>query len=222
MKLAIGAACALAFSAAAMADGLDTPASPGFLDLYYTKKLEIERSDSDPAIGSSTRDTGDGYGLRSLLSVGKALAFEGEYSKTKLTRDLGGGIIFDSSLESARLGAGMADRHGSGIFLQWLTLRASDDTGHGSLPGWAVHSRLAGDWTPQFHVYTDVSYQRYKDGAFKQAGFEYSGGAVLDVGEGAGLFADYRVSTLKTNEEPYPAKLKSTDLRLGLRLKFGG
>jgi opacity protein-like surface antigen len=219
MKLLRAAVLATAFAIVSGAAAAAAPApASSFVDLFYAPQAKLELHDpSAPPPFTDIDFDGHNYGLRTLVRLGSTFGLTGEISRGKIETDISG-FSFDLDTEMARLGAGLFAPNSSGVYVEWINFKTKDDTGdEDSTPGQGYHGRLAGDPSPNFHVYGDLGYVMLKDNSFKTKGWELMAGAVYDVGSNVGLFADYRTNNLKDNTD---ATEKFSDLRFGLRASF--
>jgi hypothetical protein len=177
----------------------------GQADLYMVPKANLELRDG----GTSADIGGDGYGVKALFHVTDLIKATGEYQT--VSYDAG-----DSDRSDLRLGAGLANAVGTGVFAEYLSIENGD--------GFAVYGRAAGSFgIPRLGLHGQAGYVQVEDDE-RAYGFEFSLGAsyaLFDVAGGTlGAMIDYRLTNLEGQESNVEVKLR--DLRVGARFLFGG
>ncbi|MDM4770440.1 outer membrane beta-barrel protein [Solimonas sp. SE-A11] len=177
----------------------------GHLDVYYTD-ADIELD--GPVVNGD--ESGDGFGIRGSGKVADKVFVFGQYEKNKYDND--------AELQTIRAGLGFGlwqDANTSlDIRAEFIDVDGKDfplgieidDSGYG------VHVGAAFRPLPGLSLFGDVGWIDVGD----YDGPEYTVGAVFNVSNQFGLFADYRI----TDVEDGDIGLKSQDLHLGVRFNF--
>lgn len=178
----------------------------GHVDLYLVPKANLEVRNPN---ATSSDTSGDGYGAKAFLHVTDMIMATGEYQS--LGYDAG-----DNDRSDIRVGAGVGNAAGSGVFAEYLSIENGD--------GFAVYGRAAGSFgIPRLGLHGQAGYVQVEDDE-RAYGFEFSLGAsyaIIDVlGGTLGAMLDYRLTNLEGQESNVERKLR--DVRLGARFLFGG
>jgi hypothetical protein len=189
----------------AMAQAQDFGIPPGTLDLFYLPNANIEtRQRGTP----STDIKGDGFGLRALAQASDLLLVSAEYQTTSY--DTGAG-----DRDDIRAGVGLGGTSGPALLAEYLSLENGD--------GFGAHVRLGMQLGERSNVNVRGGYVQVED-TERFGGFEFGVGASYSFlemfGFPLGAFADYRVTSLEGSSSQRELKLR--DLRVGVRLHFGG
>lgn len=194
-------------AAAPMASMAASGGPTGHLDVYYTD-ADLELDAPAPFGGD---DSGDGFGIRGSAKVADRAFVFGQYEKNNYDDS-------DGKLETIRAGLGFGlwqgnntsiDVRGEYINVDGKDFPATIDIDH---EGYGVHVGAAFRPMPGLSLFGDVGWIDIGD----YDGPEYTVGAVFNVSNQFGLFADYRI----TDVEDGDIGLKSQDLHLGVRFNF--
>jgi predicted porin len=193
-------------AAAPMASMAASGGPTGHLDVYYTDAdLELDA----PVVGGE--DSGDGFGIRGSGKVADKVFVFGQYEKNSYDDS-------DGELQTIRAGLGFGLWQGSNTSIdirgEFIDVEGEDfpvgieidDSGYG------VHVGAAFRPIPGLSLFGDVGWIDVGD----YDGPEYTVGAVFNLNEQFGLFADYRITDVEDDD----IGLKSEDLHLGVRFNF--
>lgn len=179
-------------------------AAPGFVDIYYVPKTDLDVN--IPGFGSGS-DSGNGFGIRGLIPTSPTFALTGEYQ----------GTSYDDSgidVSQLRLGVGFIGPSTSGVFIEYN----SADLDDANADGFAIHARLAGNASPTLQLYGDVGYAKLTDDSNEDFdGLEFTLGGAVALNTACSLFVDYRKTSLDSDS----LELDFTDIRAGVRFNIG-
>lgn len=190
----------------ALAPAQENGGLTGQVDLYMVPKANLEERNPN---ATSADINGDGYGAKAFVHVTDLIKATGEYQS--VSYDTG-----NADRSDMRLGAGIGNAAGSGVFAEYLSIENGD--------GFAVYGRAAGNFgIPRLGLHGQAGYVQVEDDE-RAYGFEFSLGAsyaILDLlGGTLGAMLDYRLTNLEGQESNVELKLR--DVRLGARFLFGG
>jgi opacity protein-like surface antigen len=177
------------------------------LDLFYM--------DSGLRLDDNPRRDGDGLGLRGTGMISPTTFVHGEYQRPEYALPGGGEL----RLDQVRAGLGgiapmspQLSAYFKGEYIRW---RSREDTGpfsqRGTEDGFGVHAGLHLHANPRFGLYGGLGYVDVD-----QSGLEINAGAVFNLTEHLGAFADYRRTDLDRGDNAR----RFDDWRLGLRFRF--
>lgn len=178
----------------------------GFVDGYYLPWTQLKVDAGDDADGDID---GDGWGVKGMLKLTDAVAFNGEYQRS----DYDG----PSKLDSYRLGAGYYWRY-FGVAAEYINLDIKSGDLEGNTDGVGLFARTSWLATSGVAFTGGIGYVRLDDGGETLDGYEYNLGLDFRVTDNLGLFADYRSTNLKENGVDF----ELNDARVGVRFVFGG
>jgi hypothetical protein len=191
------------FAPAVQAEGLD-----GFVDLYYVPWTQLKTQADDSNGDKITNKTdGDGYGVKGLLRLNDAIAFDGEYQKTN----------YDGSADrdSYRAGAGYYWRY-FGLSADYINESLDDGTTSKDADGVGIYLRTSWLAIKGVAFTGGVGYVRLDRGGDTYDGIEYNVGLDVRLNDYLGIFADYRSTDLSHSG----FDLRINDARAGVRLVF--
>ena len=173
--------------------------SNGWLRGYLTPHAESDIS----GLGGGSTD-GDGFGLTAELPIAPKAVLTAELSQNEY--DDGG------EADNLRLGGGLVGPSGSGIFLEYTQL----ELGNSEFDGPSVHARLGGAVRDGFGAYGRIGYYFLSGEGRDLDGPEFAGGLEFVGSSGLGLFGEYRLTRLDTDN----ADSDFDELRVGVTLRF--
>lgn len=173
---------------------------PVTVDPYYVPRAEVEfRADGGP----SSDDGGDGYGVKAMARVIGPFVATGEYHSVSYDD------APDFDRDDFRVGAGVV-----GATLGLLGEYISSELGD----GFGAHVRLAGG-NERASLHAQLGFVQVED-VDRFYGGELNFGAAYQFTDLLGTFVDYRLTNLEGHDSD--VQLKFRDLRVGVRLTFGG
>lgn len=204
-------AAAAAIPMAAQADTLNRGTYGGWVGGYFMPSADIETLREGVGGGTFTtfEDSGDGFGLQGEFPIADALALRGEWFQTEYD----GGL----ELDHLRLGGGLRNASGSGLFLEYTQI---DNDGN-EVDGPSIHARLGGGWPNGLGLYGQAGYHFLggdDDDGGDVDGPEFTGGVEFVTAAGLGLFGEYRVMRLDGEQNDY--EINTDEVRAGVRLHF--
>lgn len=179
------------------------------LDLYYMPIASHEEGDEE-------FEDGDGFGAEARLPFGQISFFTGEYQINDYEDFAGTGL--NGSLEWIRLGGGFYLGPSSPVYLRGEYVHTEFEVSAGTFSnsdtdsGWAAHIGVHLPVSEILLIYGESGYITLDDAD----GYEFTGGAELELNESLGLFADYRYTFLEDDT----TESTLTDVRTGIRLTF--
>ena len=116
-----------------------------------------------------------------------------------------------------RLGGGLRNETGSGLFLEYTQIDAAGFEKDGP----SIHARLGGGWPNGLGLYGQAGYH-FLGGEDDEGGDvdgpEFTGGLEFVTAGGLGLFGEYRVMRLDGEDNNY--EINTDEVRAGVRLHF--
>lgn len=181
------------------------------LDAYYVAVGDVEIDDAG-------FDDGDGFGLRGRFTVSDYGFVSFEYQESDY-ESLDGTLV-DAELTGVRAGVGV--NFGAGVpfyasaeFVSY-DMESSPETLNVSADdkGYAVHLGAAGALSDLLQMHGQIG---YVDVDSLGDGMEFQFGAAFMLTEAAGLFADFRYTTLTDDAD---VERRFNDIRVGVRFAF--
>jgi hypothetical protein len=199
MLTRLGAAAAL--TAAAFAASAQEKTYSGYLDLFA---IPYSFTEEEP---SGATDRGTGLGVRSIGVLTDWLGASFEYQYVELDKT-------PASLKQLRIGAGYIGAYG-GVFVEYTdfdTLGVSND-------GVGFHARTSYNASRDMNLYADLGYLLLSNDFQDVEGLEFTVGGDFRLTDRWVLFADFRYTDLKGQENK--ARLGPRDTRIGVRIPLG-
>ncbi|MDP9140718.1 MAG: porin family protein [Pseudomonadota bacterium] len=180
-----------------------------YVDAYYIPDTTLEFEGNNAGVES---DDGDGFGVKLGGMLGESLFIAGEYQSS----DYEFGNV-STTAETTRIGLGYHFGLPLYVLGEYVRNELSSELGNfgasGDEDGYAAHLGVKFNIIDMLTLDARGGYLDVGDAD----GFEYVVGLGLNLDRNFGLFADYRVSELKGEND-----IKGTieDVRAGLRFRF--
>lgn len=216
MRKTLFVAAAAAFFAAPF---VSNAAEPAHGEIYYSPSTDIEVK--VPNAGKAD-DDGDGWGGKVFLPFG----YNGNFV---VTAEYDGNSYDDSDMDmdQFRIGGGWqtgTDLLSGGIFGEYISNSMEYPVPGGRYDfdsdGYGVHARISGKAADRVRLYAQGGYVSLDtDDDSTMDGPEFLVGASVDITPMFGLYADYRHTELKGDDN---VKTTFDDVRTGVQFRFGG
>lgn len=187
----------------------------GWVSGYYVPSAGVETLVDGPAGGTFTTfdENGDGFGLQGEFPIADALALRAEWTGLEYDGDNDN----ERDADIVRLGGGLRNETGSGLFLEYTQIDAAGFEKDGP----SIHARLGGGWPNGLGLYGQAGYH-FLGGEDDEGGDvdgpEFTGGLEFVTAGGLGLFGEYRVMRLDGEDNNY--EINTDEVRAGVRLHF--
>ncbi|HUR42357.1 MAG TPA: hypothetical protein VM240_14425 [Verrucomicrobiae bacterium] len=174
---------------------------PVTVDPYYVPRAEVEfRADGGPSFDEG----GDGYGVKAMARIMGPFVATGEYHSVSYDE------ASDYDRDDFRVGAGVVGASNSGLYTEYISSELGD--------GFGAHVRLAGG-NERASLHAQLGFVQVED-QDRFYGGEINFGAAYQFTDLLGTFVDYRLTNFEGHDSD--VQLKFRDLRVGVRLTFGG